>query len=101
MVFEFVAHRHQLFVRRGHLPGQIGNRMRRAHACHHVFALGVDQIFPIENFFAAGRIARESDSGRAGVAHVAEHHCLDVDRRSPIVRETIFAAINNGAVVHP
>ncbi len=75
--------------------------MRRAHACDDVFALGVDQIFTVKNFFAAGRIARERDAGRARFAHVAEHHRLDVDRCSPFVRDSVFAAVNNRAVVHP
>ena len=35
---------------RRHFLREIGNRMRRAHASNHVFALGVDQIFAVETF---------------------------------------------------
>ena len=56
-----------------------------------VFALGVDQIFAVENFLAGRRIARESNAGRARLAHVAEDHRLNVHRRAPIVRNAVFA----------
>ena len=75
--------------------------MRRAHARHHVLALRVDQIFAVKNSFAACWVARECNSGRAGVAHVSEHHCLDIDRRSPIVRESVLSPVNNRAIIHP
>ena len=77
------------------------NRLRRAHSGHNVFALRVHQEFAVENFFAAGRVAREGDAGRAGLAHVAEDHRLHVDRRSPLARNPILAAVNDRAVVHP
>src|SRR6266567_4556784 len=75
--------------------------MRRAHTGHYVFTLRVDQIFAVKNFFAARWIAGESDPGGARFSHVAEDHRLDVDRRSPLARDAIFAAINDRPVVHP
>ena len=101
MFFEKRAHFHQRLVRGRHFLGELGDRVRRAHARDHVFALRVDQIFAVENFFAAGRIARERDAGRARVAHVAEDHRLHIDRRAPVVRNAVFPAINNRAVVLP
>ena len=101
MVLEDFAHSHERLVRGWHFPGQIGNRLRRAHAGDHVFALRVDQVFAVENFFAAGRVTRERDPSRAGFAHVAEDHCLDVDRRPPIARNPILSAIDDRPVVHP
>ena len=43
----------------------LGDGLRRADARHHVFALGVDQEFAIEQLFAGGRIAGEGDAGGA------------------------------------
>ena len=42
VLFQGCADFHQVSVRRGHLLREIGNRMRRAHACDHIFALRVD-----------------------------------------------------------
>src|SRR5205814_8626807 len=61
----------------------------------------VDQILAIEDFFAGRRIARERDTGRARFSHVAKHHRLDVDSRTPLLWNLIFAAINFCTVVHP
>src|SRR5262245_41156996 len=73
----------------------------RAHAGHDVFALRIDEKFTVENSFAGSGIAGESDAGAGVVARVAEHHGLDVDRRAPFVRNTVLAAIDNRAIIHP
>ena len=99
--FKDAAHFHQFAVRGGHFFRQIGDRMRGPHASDHVFALSVDKVFAVKNLFAGGRIARECDSRCAGVAHISKHHRLDVHRRSPLVRDAVLAAINDGTVVHP
>ena len=101
MLLEDVAHLQQTLVRGRHFFREVGDRMRCAHARDHVFALRVDQIFAVENFFAASRIAREGDAGRARVAHVTENHRLDVDGRAPVMRDSVFPAVNNRAIVHP
>ena len=82
-------------MRGRHFFGELCDRVRRAHARDHVFALGVDQIFAVKNFLAARWIASERDAGRARVAHVAEDHRLDVDRCAPVVGNPVFATINN------
>ena len=75
-----------------HFFGELGDRVRGAHARDHVFALGVDEIFAVENFLAARRVAGKSDAGRARIAHVAEDHRLDIDGRAPVVRESRICA---------
>ena len=101
MLFEIFAHLHERFVRSRHFLRQIGDRMRRAHARDDIFALRVDQVFAVKDFFAGGRIARERDTGRARFAHIAKHHRLNVDRRAPIARDAVFPPINNRAIIHP
>src|SRR3546814_2105019 len=46
-------------------------------------------------------IAGERHPGRRGVAHVAEHHRLDVDRGAPIARNVVESAIDLGALRMP
>ena len=101
MFFQGGAHFHERFVRGGHFLGQSGNWMRRAHPRHDVFPLCIDQILAVENFLAAGGIARESHARRARFAHIAENHRLDVDRRAPIVGDAIFSPVNNRTIIHP
>ena len=95
------AHFHQLLVRRGHFPRQIGNRMRCAHACDDVFALRIDQILAVKDFFAGRWITRKCNPRCACLSHVPEHHRLHIDRRSPIVRDSIPPPIHDGPIVHP
>ncbi len=101
MALEDFAHLHERFVRGRHFLRKIDNRMWRAHTGDDVFTLRVDQVFAVENLFAARRIAGEGDPGRARFPHVAEDHSLHVDCRSPLARDAIFAAINDRPVVHP
>ena len=101
MFLEQGAHFHERLVRLGHFFGEFRDRVRRAHARYDIFALGVDQIFAVEDFLAARRVAREGDAGRARVPHVAEDHRLHVDRRTPVVGNPVFAPINDRAVVVP
>jgi hypothetical protein len=92
---------HQLAVRCWHLFRQFDDRMRGAHASNNVFALRVDEVFAVENLFPSSWVARECHSRRAGVAHISEHHRLNVHRRSPLVRDAVLPAINNGPIIHP
>ena len=101
MVLEKFTDLHQRFVRGGHFLDQMGDGMGRAHAGDDVFALCVDQIFAVENFFAAGRITCKRNAGSTAFAHVPKHHRLHVHGRAPIVRDSVFAPIDNRAVVHP
>ena len=101
MLLEEGANFHQRLVRRRHFRGELRNRMRRAHAGDNIFALGVDQIFAVENFLTTCRIAGEGDASGAGIAHVAKDHRLHVDGRAPIVGNAVLAPINHRAVVVP
>ena len=78
-----------------------GNRLGSADAGDDVFALGVDEIFAVENVFAGGRIAGEGDAGGAIVAHVAEDHALHVDGGAPFIGDFVLLAVEDGAFVHP
>ena len=97
--------RHRAFHRRlvgaGLLPRDLGDLLRRADAGDDILALGVDQELAIEPLLAGRRIAGERNAGRRGVAHVAEHHGLHVDRGAPAFRDGVQAAIGDGARVHP
>ena len=75
--------------------------LRRADARHHVLALGVHQVFAVEQVGAGRGIAREGDAGGAILAHVAEHHGLHVDRGAPALGDRMQAAVGDGALVHP
>ena len=101
MTFKDRADFHQLFVSRRHFIRQIGNWVRRAYACNDVFALGVDQILAIKNFFTGRRIARKCDSRCARFPHVSEHHRLHIHGCPPFARDAVFPTINNRAIVHP
>ena len=91
---EFAVGRRKLFF-------HADDGFRRAHAGNNVFALRVDQELAVEDLGAAGRVAREGDAGTAGLTHVAENHALHVDRRAPLVRDVVFAAVDVGALVVP
>ena len=103
---ELLEHsRHQRFERglagaRGSSRG-LGDVLRRADAGHHVFALGVDEELAVKRVLAGRGIAREGDAGRRRLAHVAEHHRLNVDRCAPIGGNVVELAVGDRALVHP
>ena len=101
VLLQGLANAFEFLVRLGHFLCELRNRLRRARARHHVFALRVDEVFAVEHLLARGGIAREGHAGRAGVAEVAEHHRLYADRCAPFVGDVVLAAIDNRAVVHP
>ena len=74
---------------------------RRAHARHHVLALGVRQEVAARPGRAGDLVAREGDAGARGVALVAEHHLLHVHRRAPVVGDAVDAPVLDRAVAHP
>ena len=78
-----------------------GQRLRGPDAGHHVLALGVDQVFAVVGVLAGRRVARETHAGGAVVAHVAEHHGLDIDGGAPMIRQVVQLAVRDGALVHP
>ena len=93
MLFELGGDLAQLLVGFGHLLFEIRDRLRRADAGHHVFALRVDQILAVEHLLAGGGIAREADAGAGGIAHVAEHHGLHVRGGADVVRNLFHLAV--------
>jgi hypothetical protein len=78
-----------------------GDLLRRADTGDHVFALGIDQEFAVEQVFARARVAREGDAGAAVVAQIAEDHRLHVDGGAPGSGNVVQLAIDLGAVVVP
>ena len=92
---------HRRLVGAGFLACVFGDVLRRADAGDDVLALRVDQEFAVQPALAGGRIAGEGDAGGRGVAHVAEHHRLHVDRGAPGFRDVVQPAIGHRAGVHP
>ena len=93
---------HRRLVGAGFLARRLGDFLRRADAGDDVLALRVDQEFAVELLLAGRRIAREGDAGRRGLAHIAEHHGLHVDRGAPAFRNIVQAAIGDwrAAFIH-
>ncbi len=61
----------------------------------------IDEVFAVE-FVGAGRgVAGEGDAGRAILAHIAEHHRLDIDRGAPLGRDVVQSAVGHRARVVP
>ena len=101
MLFQRGADIFQFAIGLGHFLLKRGDGIGRADAGDDIFALRVDEIFAVKNFFAGGRVAGEGDAGAAFGAGVAEDHGLDVDGGAPFVRDVIFLAVNDGAFVVP
>ena len=102
-LLERLRHRgfHRGLVGAGFLARILGDVLRRADAGHHVLALRVDQEFAVQLALAGRGIARERNAGRRGLAHIAEHHRLHVDRGAPGFRNVVQPAIGHRARVHP
>ena len=101
MLFERLPDLFQLLGRLGHDLDEFSHRFGRAHAGDHVLALGVDEEFTVKHLLAGSGIARKSHAGTGFVAGVAEDHGLHVDGGSPFAGDVVFAAIDNGAIIHP
>ena len=78
-----------------------GERTRRADPGDDVLALGVGEELAVELLLAVGRVAREGDARRRGLAPVSEDHRLHVDGRPPVVRDVVELAVGLGALVLP
>ena len=102
-LLERLGHRgfHRGLVGAGFLARIFGDVLRRADARHHVLALRVDQEFAVQLALAGRGIARERNAGRRGLAHIAEHHRLHVDRGAPGFRNVVQPAVGHRARVHP
>ena len=91
----------ELLVDGGQFFLQLAYRVRRAYACHHVFALRVQEVFAVEVLLARGGVARERDARARLRAHVAEDHRLNVDRRAEVVGYAVDLSIVARASPHP
>ena len=91
----------ELLVDLGHLVAHLADRLRRADAGDDVLALGVGQVLAVEHLLAGGGVAREGDAGARVVAHVAEDHGHDVDRRAQVVGDLVVVAVVEGALAEP
>ena len=69
----------QLPVDLRHLLLHLLDRLRGSDPGHNILALGIDQIFSIENIFAGSRVSRERDTGHRIGSHVSEDHGADID----------------------
>ena len=75
--------------------------LRSANAGNYVFALGVDEVFAVENVFAGGSIAGECHTSGRSVTHVAVNHGLNVNGSTPFFGNLVHLAIKDSAFVHP
>ncbi len=66
MLLQQTADLLQLRVGLGHLLGKLGNRLGRATTGHHILALGIEQVVPLELRLAGGGVPRGTHPG-AGV----------------------------------
>ena len=84
----------ELLERLGHHLCHLRDRHRRAHARHHVLALGVHEELAHELLLAARRVAREGDARAGLVVEVAERHHLHVHGGAPAVGDVVVAAVD-------
>src|SRR3546814_11025878 len=63
-----------------------------------ILALGIDQPFAIPGARAGRGVAGKGDASGRSVAHIAEHHRLDIDSGAPFAGDGIQAAIDFRAV---
>ena len=103
MRFQPVVQRHQLAVNLRHFLFHLGNGLGRADTRHHVLALGIDQIFAVDQVLAGAGVAGEAHAGAGIVAHVAEYHGADVDCRAAglILGDPELPAVIHRALAHP
>ena len=101
MLFERGADLEQFRVAFWHQLFQLEDGLWCAHARDHVFSLGIDQKLAVELVGAVGRVAGKCDARARVFAGVPVNHRLHVDRCAPVLRDVVFPAIDNGAIVHP
>ncbi len=87
MLFQLRAYLFKVLETLGHGLLHVGNVLGRAHACHDILALGINQVFPVENLLAIGWVAGKGYPGGAGITGIAEYHGLYGDGGTPTRRE--------------
>ena len=80
---------------------EVGDGLGAADAGDDVLALGVDQKVAVEFLGAIGRVAREGDASRRGLALVTKCHGLNVDGGTELVGDTMLLAVDASTLVHP
>ena len=101
VVLELLADAHELRVDLGHVDRHLGDLGGGPDAGDDVLALGVGQVLAVEHLLAGVRVAGEGDAGPGVVAHVAEDHRHDVDRRAEVVGDLLVVAVVVGPLAEP
>ena len=85
----------------GGFARSLGQILRRADTCDHIFALRIDQPFTVIGFLTSRRVTGKGHARCTGIAHIAEHHGLYVDRSAHIMGNVIQAAVDLGPLTIP
>ena len=93
VLLELLADAHELAVDLGHLGLHLADLRRGPDAGHDVLALGVRQVLAEQDLLAGVRVAGERDARPRVVAHVAEDHGHDVDRRAQVVGDLLVVPV--------
>ena len=101
MALELLPDPPELGVDLGHVGRHLGDLRGGPDAGHDVLALGVGQVLAEEGLLAGIRVPRERDARPGIVAHVAEDHRHDVDRRAQVVGDLLVVAVVDGALAEP
>ncbi len=98
---ELLADALELGIDLGHLGLHLGDLGGRPDAGDDVLALGIGQVLAEEHLLAGVRVAGEGHARTRVVAHVAEDHRHDIDRRAEVVRDVLVLAVVLGALAEP
>ena len=101
VAFQFVGQVDKFAVAARHIFFQLADRLRCPYAGHHVFALGVDQVLAVNSLGAGCRVPGKGHAGSGGLAHIAEYHGLNINRRAPVAGDVVHAAVYVGPGVIP
>ena len=101
LLFERLGDGDELIVNGDIGLSQMIDGLRGADTRDHVFALRVHQIFAVDMVFARGGVTGKGNARARGLAHIAEDHGLNVDRRAPAAGDVVFSAVDDGALVVP
>src|SRR5262249_10284713 len=77
---------------------QLLQRQRVADTGHHVLALGVGQVVPVDAPSAGGRVTGERDTGTRVRTEVAEDHGHHGHRGTEVGGDPLLAPIHPGAL---
>ena len=101
MAFQLLGNIHEFLITLRHIFFQFGDWLRCTHTCHHVLALGIDQILTVNTFCSCRGVSGKRNTSTGGISHVAEYHGLYVYSCSPVSRDIIHTAVNNRTGVVP